>query len=156
MSRSQQLHRPGPPAGPPGDDAGCTVLHVDMDAFYASVELISRPELRGTPVIVGGGSRGVVLSATYEARRFGVHSAMPMTRARRLCPQATVVPPSHGLYSTISAGVMEIFRSITPLVEPLSLDEAFLDVSGAVRRLGRPAVIGQLIRDRVADEQGIT
>ena len=156
MSRSQQLHRPGPPAGPPGDDAGCTVLHVDMDAFYASVELISRPELRGTPVIVGCGSRGVVLSATYEARRFGVHSAMPMTRARRLCPQATVVPPSHGRYSTISAGVMEIFRSVTPLVEPLSLDEAFLDVSGAVRRLGRPAVIGQLIRDRVADEQGIT
>ena len=156
MSRSQQLHRPGPPTGPPGDDAGCTVLHVDMDAFYASVELISRPELRGTPVIVGGGSRSVVLSATYEARRFGVHSAMPMTRARRLCPQATVVTPSHGLYSRASAGVMEIFRSVTPLVEPLSLDEAFLDVAGAVRRLGRPAEIGQLIRDRVADEQGIT
>jgi len=156
VSRSQQLHRPGPPSGPPGDDTGCTVLHVDMDAFYASVEMIGRPALRGTPVIVGGGSRGVVLSATYEARRFGVHSAMPMTRARRLCPQATVVPPSHGLYSTISAGVMEVFRSVTPLVEPLSLDEAFLDVGGAVRRLGRPAEIGQLIRDRVADEQGIT
>ncbi|HEX6936021.1 MAG TPA: DNA polymerase IV [Actinomycetes bacterium] len=156
MSRSQQLHRPGPPSGPPGDDTGCTVLHVDMDAFYASVELRSRPELHGLPVIVGGGSRGVVLSATYEARRFGVHSAMPMTRARRMCPQATVVPPSHDLYSTVSAGVMEIFRSVTPLVEPLSLDEAFLDVAGAVRRLGRPAEIGQLIRDRVADEQGIT
>ncbi|HEU4913756.1 MAG TPA: DNA polymerase IV [Actinomycetes bacterium] len=156
MSRSQQLHRPGPPSGPPGDDTGCTVLHVDMDAFYASVELLTRPELRGTPVIVGGGSRGVVLSATYEARRYGVHSAMPMTRARRLCPQATVVPASHGRYSEVSAGVMEIFRSITPMVEPLSLDEAFLDVSGAVRRLGRPAEIGQLIRDRVADEQGIT
>ena len=156
MSRSQQLDRPGPPTGPPGDDTGCTVLHVDMDAFYASVELISRPELRGTPVIVGGGSRGVVLSATYEARRFGVHSAMPMSRARRLCPQATVVPPSHGLYSAVSAGVMEIFRSVTPLVEPLSLDEAFLDVAGRGRRLGRPAEIGQLIRDRVADEQGIT
>jgi DNA polymerase IV len=156
MSRSQQLDRPGPPSGPPGDDAGCTVLHVDMDAFYASVELISRPELRGTPVIVGGGSRSVVLSATYEARRYGVHSAMPMTRARRMCPQATVVEPSHGQYSRVSAGVMEIFRSITPLVEPLSLDEAFLDVAGAVRRLGRPAAIGQLIRDRVQDEQGIT
>ena len=156
MSRSQQLDRPGPPSGPPGDDAGCTVLHIDMDAFYASVELISRPELKGTPVIVGGGSRSVVLSATYEARRFGVHSAMPMTRARRLCPQATVVEPSHGLYSTVSAGVMEVFRSVTPLVEPLSLDEAFLDVAGAVRRLGRPSEIGQLIRDRVADEQGIT
>ena len=156
MSRSQQLDRPGPPSGPPGDDAGCTVLHVDMDAFYASVELISRPELKGTPVIVGGGSRSVVLSATYEARRFGVHSAMPMTRARRLCPQATVVEPSHGRYSRVSAGVMEIFRSVTPLVEPLSLDEAFLDVAGAVRRLGRPSEIGQQIRDRVADEQGIT
>ena len=156
MSRSQQLHRPGPPSGPPGDDTGCTVLHVDMDAFYASVELIGRPELRGKAVIIGGGSRGVVLSATYEARRFGVHSAMPMTRARRLAPHATVISPSHGLYSTVSAGVMEIFRSITPLVEPLSLDEAFLDVAGAQRRLGRPAVIGQLIRDRVADEQGIT
>jgi DNA polymerase-4 len=156
MSRSQQLDRPGPPSGPPGDDAGCTVLHIDMDAFYASVELISRPELKGTPVIVGGGSRSVVLSATYEARRFGVHSAMPMTRARRLCPQATVVEPSHGRYSRVSAGVMEIFRSVTPLVEPLSLDEAFLDVAGAVRRLGRPSEIGQLIRDRVADEQRIT
>ncbi len=156
MSRSQQLDRPGPPSGPPGDDTGCTVLHIDMDAFYASVELISRPELRGTPVIVGGGSRSVVLSATYEARRYGVHSAMPMSRARRLCPQATVVPPSHGRYSTVSAGVMEIFRSVTPLVEPLSLDEAFLDVAGSVRRLGRPAEIGQLIRDRVSDEQGIT
>ena len=95
MSRSQQLDRPGPQPGPPGDDTGCTVLHVDMDAFFASVELTRRPELRGTPVIVGGGSRGVVLSATYEARRYGVHSAMPMTRARRLCPQATVVPPTH-------------------------------------------------------------
>ncbi|MDQ1618854.1 MAG: polymerase [Actinomycetota bacterium] len=156
MSRSQQLHRPGPPTGPPGNDAGCPILHVDMDAFYASVELINRPELRGTPVIVGGGSRGVVLSATYEARKYGVHSAMPMTRARRMCPHATVVSPSHERYSTVSSGIMEIFRSITPLVEPLSLDEAFLDVSGAQRRLGSPATIGALIRDRVADEQRIT
>src|SRR5437764_13439440 len=128
-----------------------------MDAFYASVELRSRPELVGTPVIVGGlGSRSVVLSATYEARAFGVHSAMPMMRARRMCPQATVIQPSHGLYDEASRGVMEVFRSITPLVEPLSLDEAFLDVSGAQRRLGSPRQIAELIRARVVDEQGIT
>lgn len=128
-----------------------------MDAFYASVELRSRPELVGTPVIVGGlGSRSVVLSATYEARAFGVHSAMPMMRARRMCPQATVIQPSHGVYDEASRGVMEVFRSITPLVEPLSLDEAFLDVSGAQRRLGSPRQIAELIRARVVDEQGIT
>lgn len=138
------------------DDTGCTVLHVDMDAFFASVELIDRPELHGLPVIVGGGGRGVVLSATYEARRFGVHSAMSMSRARRLCPQGVVIPPDHHRYAAVSRGVMEIFRSVTPLVEPLSLDEAFLDVAGAVRRLGPPASIGRLIRDRVADEQRIT
>jgi DNA polymerase-4 len=140
-----------------GDDSDCTILHVDMDAFFASVELVDRPHLHGLPVVVGGGgSRGVVLSATYEARTFGVHSAMPMTRARRLCPQAVVVEPDHARYAEVSRGVMEIFRSVTPLVEPLSLDEAFLDVAGAVRRLGRPSVIAGLIRDRVADEQQIT
>jgi len=128
-----------------------------MDAFYASVELRSRPELRGKPVIVGGGgSRGVVLSATYEARAFGVASAMPMVRARRLCPQAVVINPEHGAYAQASAGVMEIFRSVTPLVEPLSLDEAFLDVKGAARRLGGPRLIGEWIRATVEDEQGIT
>lgn len=157
MSRRQQLHRPGPPPGPPGDDTGCPILHVDMDAFYASVELLERPELRGKPVIVGAaGGRGVVLSATYEARRFGVHSAMPMTRARRLCPRAIVIPPEHGKYARLSAAVMEVFRSVTPLVEPLALDEAFLDVSGALRRLGRPAKIGAMIRARVAEEHGVT
>jgi len=153
----RQLQRLGPMDNAAGDDTGCTVLHVDMDAFYASVELRSRPELVGTPVIVGGlGSRSVVLSATYEARAFGVHSAMPMMRARRLCPQATVIPPTHGVYDEASRGVMEVFRSITPLVEPLSLDEAFLDVAGAQRRLGTPRQIGGLIRARVEDEQGIT
>jgi DNA polymerase-4 len=138
------------------DDSECTVLHVDMDAFYASVELIDRPELHGTPVIVGGGERSVVLSASYEARRLGVHSAMPMSRARRLCPQGVVIAPDHRRYAEVSHGVMEIFRSVTPLVEPLSLDEAFLDVAGAVRRLGPPTAIGRLIRDRVSDEQRIT
>jgi DNA polymerase-4 len=163
MSR-RQLDRAAPGAGARAfsgggavsvADADCTVLHVDMDAFYASVELIDRPELKGQPVIVGGGGRSVVLSATYEARRAGVHSAMPMGRARRLCPQAVVIEPDHHRYADVSRGVMEIFRSITPLVEPLSLDEAFLDVSGAVRRLGSPTMIAQMIRDRVADEQRI-
>jgi DNA polymerase IV len=138
------------------DDDGCPILHVDMDAFYASVEVRRRPELRGRPVIVGGGSRGVVLSATYEAREFGVHSAMPMARALRRCPQAVVVPPDMASYAAASVGVMAVFGSVTPLVEPLSLDEAFLDVGGARRRLGRPAQIGEWIRARVADEQGIT
>ncbi len=157
MARSQQLHRPGPPPGPPADDTGCTILHVDMDAFFAGVELLDRPELRGHPVIVGGGGdRGVVTSATYGARRFGVHSAMPMTRARRLCPTATVVPPNHERYARVSAAVMDFFRTVTPLVEPLALDEAFLDVSGALRRLGRPARIGEMLRAQVAEAEGIT
>ena len=147
----------GPPTGPPGEDRGCTVLHVDMDAFYASVSLLTRPELRGLPVIVGGGgTRGVVLSATYEARVSGVHSAMPMMRARRMCPEAVVVAPDHDAYARVSAGVMELFRSLTPLVEPISLDEAFLDVRGAARRLGGPTQIGEWIRATVQDEQGIT
>ena len=139
----------------PPDDTGCTVLHVDMDAFYASVELLSRPDLVGKPVIVGGSPRGVVLSATYEARAFGVHSAMPSTRAQRLCPQAVFLSPDFERYTRASAGVMAVFRSVTPLVEPLSLDEAFLDVSGAQRRLGSPAQIAAYIKARIADEQGL-
>ena len=142
---------------PPRDDSTCTILHVDMDAFYASVELLSRPMLRGQPVIVGGsGSRGVVLSATYEARAFGVRAAMSMGRARRLCPEAVVISPDHRRYSRVSDGVMEIFGSFAAAVEPLSLDEAFLDVSGAIRQFGSPTVIAELLRARVFDEQGIT
>jgi DNA polymerase-4 len=138
-------------------DTGCHVLHVDMDAFYASVEIRDRPELASAPVIVGAvGGRGVVLSASYPARAFGVRSAMPVTRARRLCPQAVFVRPRHDAYAAVSKEVMAIFRSFTPQVEPLALDEAFLDVSGALRRLGPPAVIAAQIREQVAEQQGIT
>jgi len=155
MSR-RQFVVPERQGGHAPDDEGCSILHVDMDAFYALASLLSRPELKGTPVIIGGGNRGVVLSATYEARAFGVAAAMPIARARRLCPQATVVAPDHARYERISQAVMAVFASVTPIIEPLSLDEAFLDVSGARRRLGTPCQIAQRIRDTIADEQGIT
>ncbi|MET7466859.1 DNA polymerase IV [Nonomuraea sp. NPDC005501] len=156
MSR-KQITGIGPAPRTGVDDSGCPILHVDMDAFFASVELLERPELRGRPVIVGSpAGRGVVLSATYEARAYGVHSAMPMSRARRMCPQATIIPPSHGKYSEVSRGVMEIFHAITPLVEPIASDEAFLDVGGARRRLGPPARIAAMIREQVRDRYGIT
>ena len=138
-----------------GGDTGCHILHADMDAFYASVEIRDRPELAGLPVIVGIGSRGVVLSASYQAREFGVRSAMPVTRARRLCPQAVFVAPRRGVYAAASAEVMAVFRSVTPEVEPLSLDEAFLDVSGAIRRLGRPTRIAELIRASIFEQLGL-
>jgi DNA polymerase IV len=139
-------------------DKHCTILHVDMDAFYASMEVRDRPELSGQPVVVAGlGARGVVLSATYEARAFGVRSAMPVTRARRLCPRAVYIQPRHALYSAVSREVMAIFRAVTPEVEPLSLDEAFLDVSGALRRLRMtPAQVAARIREQVAEQQAIT
>ncbi len=143
------------------DDASweCPVLHVDMDAFYASVAIRDRPELQDLPVVVGGGYRGVVLSANYPARAYGIRSAMPMTRARRLCPNAVVVSPdseTFDRFGVVSKSVMESFRQVTPLVEVLSLDEAFLDVSGSVRRLGSPYAIAELLRARIYDEQGIT
>ena len=144
-------------AGAVPDDTGCHILHVDMDAFYASVEVRDRPELMGKPVIVGSPhGRSVVLSASYEARTFGVRSAMPAAVARRLCPQAIFVPPRREVYSAVSKQVMAVFRAVTPVVEPLALDEAFLDVSGARRRLGSPAWIGAAIRRQVEAEQGLT
>ena len=140
----------------PDHSHDCPILHVDMDAFFASVAIRDRPELVDVPVIVGGGHRGVVLAANYPARRYGVHSALPMTRARRMCPDAVVLSPDYTDFDGVSSSVMEIFREVTPLVETVSLDEAFLDVSGATRRLGSPLDMAEHIRARVADEQRIT
>lgn len=134
---------------------GVIILHVDMDAFYASVEMITHPELRGVPMFVGGGDRGVVLSANYPARKFGIRSGMASVSARKLCPAAVVIRPSFEKYSKASRGVFQILDSITSEVERASIDEAFLDISGSLRRLGSPLQIGDLIRKRVAEEQNI-
>ncbi len=133
-----------------------TILHVDLDAFFAAVEQLDDPMLRGRPVIVGGlGNRGVVSTASYEARVFGVRSAMPMARARAACPQATFVSPRMTRYAEKSKEVMAILASTSPLVEQLSIDEAFVDVAGARRMLGCPAQVAHTIRQRVLDEVGL-
>lgn len=133
-----------------------TIIHVDMDAFYASIEQRDRPELRGKPVIVGGlNGRGVVCAASYEARPFGVHSAMPMSRARRLCPQAIFLPVRMQHYADIGRQLRDIFFSFTPLVEPLSLDEAFLDVRGCEGLFGGAEEIARQIKNRVRAETGL-
>ncbi len=138
-----------------GDAPGRVVMHADMDCFYASVELRRRPELIGLPMFVGGATRGVVLSATYEARAYGVKSGMPTTTARRLCPQAVAVPPDFDTYTEVSAGIREIFDSVSAHVEMVSIDEAFCDITGTGRLLGPPAYVGEYVRALVADEQGI-
>lgn len=135
----------------------CAVLHVDMDMFYVGVELLAAPGLRGRPVIVAGsGGRSVVLSASYEARAFGVRSGMPLARARAMCPRAVLLEPHRDAYDAYSRRVMAMFWDITDRVEQISVDEAFLDVAGAVRRLGPPVGIARGLRARVRDELGLT
>ena len=131
-------------------------MHVDMDAFYASVEVRTRPELRGTPVIVGGFPRGVVLSATYEARALGVRSGMPSSQARRLAPRATFVEPDFDRYAEVSKAIAVVFGTVSAVVESASIDEAFLDLTGSVAMFGAPADIGEHLRAVVADEQQIS
>jgi DNA polymerase IV len=132
------------------------ILHVDMDSFFVEVERLDRPDLRNRPVAVGGtGGRGVIASASYEARKFGVHSAQPTAVAMRLCPELIVISPAHGRYGEVSNDVFEIFRSITPEVEGLSLDEAFLDIGGLRKHFQSPVEVGESVRDRVRTNLGL-
>lgn len=134
-----------------------SIIHLDMDAFFASVEILDNPTLRGQAVIVGGGElRGVVSAASYEARRFGVHSALPMLTARKRCPSGVFLPPRMGRYHEVSTQIMAIFLRFTPLVEPLSLDEAFLDVTDSERLFGPAAALAAHIRAQVRSEVGLT
>ncbi len=134
------------------------IIHLDMDAFFAAVEQLDRPELRGKPVLVGGDpkGRGVVSTASYEARPYGCHSAMPMARAVKLCPQAVVVRPRMERYAEVSKQVLDVLERFTPLVEPLSIDEAFLDVTGSIRLLGPPEQIARELRRSIVEETCLT
>ena len=133
------------------------IIHLDMDAFYPAVEVLDNPGLKGKPVIVGGGrERGVVSSASYEARKFGVHSAQPMATAMRLCPDGVFLPGRMSRYKEVSKQVFEIFFRFTPLVEPLSIDEAFLDVTGCTRLFGEPVEIAKKVKRVVVNETGLT
>lgn len=136
---------------------GAMILHVDMDAFFASVEQLDHPEFAGKCVIVGGdANRGVVCAASYEARKFGVHSAMPMFQARRKCPHGVFVRPRHRRYAEISAEVMALLGSFSPLVEPVSIDEAYVDIAGCGTAFGEPAVIGQKIKEKIRAHLNLT
>lgn len=134
------------------------ILHIDMDAFYASVEVKDNPDLKGKPLMVGGTvkQRGVVAAASYEIRKYGVHSAMPTSQALKLCPQAILLPVRMERYEEISKQIQEIFLSYTPDVEPLSLDEAFLDITGSIKLFGSPEKIGKDIKNRIKQELGLT
>ncbi len=133
------------------------IMHVDMDAFFASIEALDNPALEGLPVIVGGQSlRGVVSTCSYEARRFGVHSAMPMALAHKLCPEAVYLPGRMERYKEVSRQIMDIFRDLSPLVEQLSIDEAFLDVSGMEALYGGPEEVGRIVKRRIRQEIGLT
>ncbi|MFC2820656.1 MAG: DNA polymerase IV [Veillonella sp.] len=132
------------------------IMHVDMDAFFASVEQLDHPEYKGHPVIVGGlSSRGVVATASYEARKFGVHSAMPISRAKKLCPHGIYVYPNMARYKEISHIIHKVMEEFTPIIEPLSLDEAFLDVTGITHKFTGPKALGRAIKERVFEETGL-
>ena len=139
------------------DETGCTVLHIDMDAFYASLEVARHPELAGKPVIIGTGPRSVVSAASYEARRYGINSAMPASRARQLCPNGVFLPVDMAYYRTVSRAIMtEIFHAVTPRVEQVSVDEGYMDVSGALHQWQSPTAIGAWIREQVAARFHVT
>lgn len=139
------------------DERGCTVLHIDMDAFYASLEVARHPELKGKPVVIGTGPRAVVSAASYEARRYGINSAMPAARARQLCPSATFLPVDMAYYRSVSRAIMtEVFGAVTDRVEQVSVDEGYMDVSGALLAWGRPTAIGAWIRREVERRFAVT
>ena len=132
------------------------IFHIDMDAFFAAIEQRDHPEYRGLPVIVGGpASRGVVSTASYEARRFGVHSAMPMATARRRCPDGIFVPGNHALYSAVSADVFAVFARYSPLVEPLSIDAAFLDMTGMELLAASPRALAEKLKAEIHEKTGL-